>query len=168
VPDAKFLIVGKSPNETVRRLAKLDGVELHADVPDVRLYLSRSSVAVVPLQFARGVQNKVLEAMAMRKAVVATPQALEGLRAERGAEVLEARNAEELAAALRALFQNDAQVRRLGLAAGSYAEKNHGWDACLQPFAEHLFSDRSSCLGSGPNRLSPNAASLISVSVAAT
>jgi glycosyltransferase involved in cell wall biosynthesis len=146
----------------------LDGVELHADVPDVRPYLSRSSVAVVPLQFARGVQNKVLEAMAMQKAVVATPQALEGLRAERGAEVLEARNAEEMAAAMQALFQNAAQVRRLGLAAGNYVEKNHGWDACLQPFAERLFPISTRRLESDRSSLSRNVTSLVPASGAAT
>jgi sugar transferase (PEP-CTERM/EpsH1 system associated) len=140
VPDAKFLIVGKSPNETVRRLAKLDGVELHPDVPDVRPYMSRSAVAIAPLRFARGVQNKVLEAMAMGKAVVATPQSLEGLHSAAQGALLETVRPEEWFDRIISLFNDRPQVAQVGRMARTYVEHWHSWEACLEPLAL-LFSN---------------------------
>ena len=113
----------------------MPGVELHANVPDVRPYLAQSAVAVAPMQFARGVQNKVLEAMAMEKAVVATPQSLEGLRAKLEAEVLAASDVDEWRAAIVSLMIDPSRAERLGRAARSYVESNHRWEDCLGPFA---------------------------------
>ena len=70
------------PFPLVRRLAKRPGVRLACDVPDVRPYLAEAALVVVPLRIARGIQNKVLEALAMAKAVIATPEALEGIAVE--------------------------------------------------------------------------------------
>jgi len=81
-PDAKFYIVGMRPSEQVRRLEQLDGVVVTGGVPDVRPYLQHATAVVVPLRIARGIQNKVLEAMAMARPVVATPQAMEGINAQ--------------------------------------------------------------------------------------
>ena len=79
-PDIRFIIVGSKPTEAVRRLAERPGIEVTGFVQDVRTYVADAAVCVAPLTIARGVQNKVLEAMAMGKAVVCTPQALEGIR----------------------------------------------------------------------------------------
>jgi glycosyltransferase involved in cell wall biosynthesis len=84
VPAAQFTIVGSRPAEAVRALAQQPGVTVTGGVPDVRPYLAHAACAVAPLRIARGVQNKVLEAMAMARPVVATPQAAEGIRAEAG------------------------------------------------------------------------------------
>jgi len=84
----RLLVVGREPAATVRALALLPGVTLHADVPDVRPYLSRAAVIVVPTQLGGGVKNKVLEACAMRRPVVASPRALAGLSAQPGVDVL--------------------------------------------------------------------------------
>ncbi len=84
VPLAQFTIVGSRPAETVQALARLEGVAVTGGVPDVRPYLAHAACAVAPLRIARGVQNKVLEAMAMARPVVATPQAAEGIRAVAG------------------------------------------------------------------------------------
>ncbi|HQU16071.1 MAG: sugar transferase [Chromatiales bacterium 21-64-14] len=79
VPDARFYIVGARPDDAVRRLVDRAGVFVTGSVEDIRPYLAHAAVAVAPLRIARGVQNKVLEAMAMAKPVVASPQALDGL-----------------------------------------------------------------------------------------
>src|SRR5262249_25758494 len=79
VPDARFRLVGRQPTPEVKRLAEVPGVEVVGQVPDVRPHVARTAVIVAPLRIARGVQNKVLEAMALGKAVVASPQALKGL-----------------------------------------------------------------------------------------
>ncbi|MDX1698927.1 MAG: TIGR03087 family PEP-CTERM/XrtA system glycosyltransferase [Thiohalobacterales bacterium] len=78
-PSARFVIVGARPSGEVQKLADLPSVVVTGAVPDVRPYLAHAHVAVAPLRIARGVQNKVLEAMAMAKAVVATPAAVEGI-----------------------------------------------------------------------------------------
>ena len=72
-PGARLLLVGRRPVPEVRRLAKVPGVEVVGQVPDVRPYVARAAVIVVPLRLARGIQNKVLEALAMGKATVASP-----------------------------------------------------------------------------------------------
>jgi sugar transferase (PEP-CTERM/EpsH1 system associated) len=79
-PQAYFYVVGTRPARAVRDLAQLPGVRVTGAVPDVRPYLAHARAAVAPLRIARGVQNKVLEAMAMARPVVASPQAVDGIR----------------------------------------------------------------------------------------
>ena len=75
----RFYIVGSNPAEPVRRLADRPGIVVTGRVEDVRPYLAHAALAVAPLRIARGIQNKVLEALAMGKTVVASPQAMEGI-----------------------------------------------------------------------------------------
>ncbi len=78
-PEAQFTIVGSRPADAVRALDRLPGVTVTGRVPDVRPYLAWARAAVAPLRIARGIQNKVLEAMAMARPVIVTPEALDGL-----------------------------------------------------------------------------------------
>lgn len=80
LPGARFVIVGARPTAAVLQLARLPGVEVTGSVPDVRPYLAHASIVVAPLRIARGVQNKVLEAMAMGRALVCTQAAMDGIR----------------------------------------------------------------------------------------
>ncbi len=91
-PQLQFYIVGSAPAPAVKALARVAGVVVTGKVPDIRPYLAGAALAVAPLRIARGVQNKVLEAMAMGKIVLATPQALEGIAAQPGLELLLARD----------------------------------------------------------------------------
>ncbi|MCC7641872.1 MULTISPECIES: TIGR03087 family PEP-CTERM/XrtA system glycosyltransferase [unclassified Janthinobacterium] len=91
-PQLQFYIVGSAPVPAVTALARVAGVVVTGKVPDIRPYLAGAALAVAPLRIARGVQNKVLEAMAMGKIVLATPQALEGIAAQPGLELLLARD----------------------------------------------------------------------------
>jgi sugar transferase (PEP-CTERM/EpsH1 system associated) len=79
IPQARFAIVGARPAGDVRRLAREPGVTVTGRVEDVRPYLAHARLAVAPLRIARGIQNKVLEAMAMARPVVVSPAALDGL-----------------------------------------------------------------------------------------
>lgn len=81
-PALHFHIVGAHPTAAVRALASQSGVHVSGTVPDIRPYLQHAALAVAPLQVARGVQNKVLEAMAMGLPVVASTAALQGIEAE--------------------------------------------------------------------------------------
>jgi len=79
LPDARFYIVGSNPSRAVRALTSIDGIVVTGSVKDVRPYLAHAHTVVAPLRIARGIQNKVLEALAMAKVLLATPQAYEGI-----------------------------------------------------------------------------------------
>jgi len=105
--EARFFIVGARPAAEVRRLARLPGVTVTGRVADVRPYLAAAAVVVAPLRVARGIQNKVLEAMAMARPVVVTPQALDGIDAHADREVRLATDPPGLAAAVVGLAAGD-------------------------------------------------------------
>lgn len=128
-PETRFYIVGSRPTAEVQALAG-DAIIVTGSVPDIRPYLAHAQIAVAPLRIARGIQNKVLEAMAMAKAVVVSPQALEGIAAEPGFEVLLAPDAAAFIAHIAAqLAQPDAT---LGQAARRRVEQSYSWEGSLQ------------------------------------
>jgi sugar transferase (PEP-CTERM/EpsH1 system associated) len=100
VPNLRFYIVGANPDAAVQALAELPGVSVTGRVDDVRPYLAHAAAVVAPLRAAGGVQNKVLEGMAMAKTVVATPRAVAGLRPEAARWVVVADGAAAFAAAV--------------------------------------------------------------------
>lgn len=132
IPDVELLIVGSKPTAEVVRLGGLPGVVVTGFVKDVREYLARASVSIAPLRVARGIQNKVLEAMAMGKAVVCTPQAQEGIRATSGRELIVAEGAEDFSAAAIDLLLNPGKADRLGLAARQCVEREYSWEDNLR------------------------------------
>ena len=100
LPQAKFHIVGANPTASVQALAQTrNGVFVTGRVPDVRPYTAHATACVAPMRIARGMQSKVLEAMAMARPVIVTPEALEGISAEPGMEIVCARGEEAFAAA---------------------------------------------------------------------
>lgn len=130
-PDAHFVIVGRNPTTAVKALASLPGVQVTGAVSDVRGWLCAADIVVAPLRLARGVQNKVLEAMAMGKPVIASSQAAEGIAAVAGTHLLVANGcSEEVTAATRLL--NDRQsAGQMGRAARRHMEERYSWDATL-------------------------------------
>jgi len=136
VPSAVFCIVGSNPTSEVAQLAGLPGVRVTGRVDDVRPYVRHAAVAVAPLRLARGVQNKVLEAMACGRATVVTSQALEGIEAEAGRDVVLADTVAHFAEAVtRLLRQPD---RRLESAARTLVENRYGWAPNLAQVLELL------------------------------
>src|SRR4029077_20322641 len=101
-----FWIVGSNPTAAVQRLADGD-VRVHGRGEDVRPYLAHAAAVVAPLRIARGIQNKVLEAMAMAAPVIVTPQAREGLEACRDGEIIEATTAQAFVEAIRRAIDGD-------------------------------------------------------------
>ena len=135
-PKVRFFIVGARPSPAVLRLAQEPGVVVTGRVPDIRPYLAFATVVVAPLRVARGTQNKVLEAMAMAKPVVATPQALEGLGAAPGREILVAEGADDFATAVAGLLEaSDDGRAAMGRPARAHVVAHHDWDSelsCLE------------------------------------
>ena len=131
-------LVGRRPTPRVRRLGEAPGVRVVGQVPDVRPYVARAACAVVPLRLARGLQNKVLEALAMGKAVVASPHALAGLKRGLDSPVLTAGSPGEWVDRVVRLLDNEALRRHLGALGRDYVEEHHRWDTCLGPFESLL------------------------------
>jgi sugar transferase (PEP-CTERM/EpsH1 system associated) len=126
----EFHIVGASPAPAVLALSQLEGVHVTGPVPDVRPYIAHAAVSVAPLRIARGIQNKVLEAMAMAKPVVASPQAFEGVRAVPGRDLLVADGATETAARVREVMEG--RHPGLGAAGRAAVAAGHDWSATLR------------------------------------
>jgi glycosyltransferase involved in cell wall biosynthesis len=116
----------------------MPGVEVIGTVPDVRPWVDRAAVAVVPLRIARGVQNKILEAMAMTRRVVASPTCLGGVSAIPGKHLLEATTPREWETKLLELFDDAQQRQRLGEAGRGFVEEHHCWERCLEPLGKLL------------------------------
>jgi glycosyltransferase involved in cell wall biosynthesis len=125
--------VGSKPTEAVRRLAELPGIEVTGFDEDLRTYLQNAALCEVPLKIARGLQNKVLEAMAMGKAVVCTPQSLEGIRARVGEDVLVADDEDGFARQVVNLLQSPQRAAQIGRNARGCVEQNYSWEANLRP-----------------------------------
>ncbi|MCU0886854.1 MAG: TIGR03087 family PEP-CTERM/XrtA system glycosyltransferase [Rubritepida sp.] len=129
-PPVTFWIVGANPAPAVRALAS-ERVRVTGSVPDVRPYLAHAAAAVAPLRIARGIQNKVLEAMAMARPVVATPQAFEGVRALAGQDLLVEATAEGMAARIGEILAGG--HAGMGAAARAAVRAAHDWEATLAP-----------------------------------
>jgi sugar transferase (PEP-CTERM/EpsH1 system associated) len=142
-PAFDFWIVGSHPASRLRRLARGD-IHVTGRVPDIRPYIAHADAVVAPLQIARGIQNKVLEAMAMGKPVVATPAALEGLDLKTGDEVLAASNAQQFANAVARLFNGE--MAELGARARQRIVADYGWGASLRVLDELLAEPRQQLL----------------------
>ena len=137
-PEAQFWIVGAGPSHRVIALASDSSVHVTGRVPDVRPYLAHAACVVAPLQIARGIQNKMLEAMAMARPVVGTPQACEGLSARVGEDLLLAETAAQFGEAVGAVLTG--QMPGLGTAARSRVEADYDWTRNLAVL-DTLFSD---------------------------
>jgi sugar transferase (PEP-CTERM/EpsH1 system associated) len=135
-PALHFYIVGARPAPAVQALAEQDGVIVTGTVPDVRPYIAHASVAVAPLRIARGIQNKVLEAMAMATPVVVSPQALEGIDAEPGTELVLAEDEADFVEAVAALLS--VPEHGIGQAARARVERQYSWPSNLACIGERL------------------------------
>jgi glycosyltransferase involved in cell wall biosynthesis len=139
VPEARLEIVGHEPGPEIRELAG-GAVSVHPSVPDVTPYLDRAAVVVAPIRIGGSMRMKVVEALALGKALVATPRAAEGVEAIAGEEFLLAADADELVDAIAGLLLDRDRRRALGERARSWAETNLGWDRGVEDF-ERLYAE---------------------------
>jgi sugar transferase (PEP-CTERM/EpsH1 system associated) len=126
---ARFYIVGMNPDGAVRALASDPAVVVTGRVDDVRPFLQHARVIVAPLRVARGIQNKVLEAMAMGKSVVATPAVAAGMAARVGVELETASDASEFTERVLALMLDPERASRMGALARSRVLEDYIWPA---------------------------------------
>ncbi|WP_376789693.1 glycosyltransferase [Thermoflexus sp.] len=132
LPEARLYLVGRRPSRAVRQLQAIPGVHVVGEVPDVRPYLAGATVYVAPLRAGGGTRLKILEAMAMGKAIVSTPMGCDGLAVVDGEHVWLA-DGEAFAAAMIALARDPSQRRALGEAARRLAVARYDWEQTLAP-----------------------------------
>jgi sugar transferase (PEP-CTERM/EpsH1 system associated) len=140
-PGTTLRLVGRKPKPEVLRLSEQEGVEVVGQVPDVRPFVRSAAVAVAPLRIARGIQNKILEAMALARTVICSPQARAGLKRSPAPPVRVAGTAQEWAAEVVSLLNAPDERQRLGEEGRCYVETHHDWNGCLAPLAALLDLD---------------------------
>ena len=130
-PAARFIIAGSNPTLKVKNLARIEGVEVTGFVEDMRKEQAKAHVVVVPLRIARGMQNKVLEAMACGKAVVVSSKAMGGIHGEPGRDLMVADTTAEFRRCLETLLSDRKAVESMGKAAREYILAKMSWEANL-------------------------------------
>ncbi len=141
VPDVRFWIVGMNPSPAVQALAEEGRVVVTGTVPDVRPYLAHADVVVAPLRIARGIQNKVLEAMAMGRPVVLSAAPAVGLAAEDGRDCAIATDAADFADKVVELLARAELRDDMGKAGRDAVLRGYSWTAHLAQL-ERLFTMR--------------------------
>lgn len=138
LPAVRFHIVGGGAGPDVVALGQQDGVSVEGRVPDVRPWIRHAAAVVAPLRVARGVQNKVLEGLAMARPTVVTPAALEGIGATPGDSLLLGADASELAAAVNTVLDDAQGAARLGQRGRELMERDYRWGDNMQVIADAL------------------------------
>ena len=140
-PEVQAVFVGQKPSSELLKLNAMPTVHVVGRVNDVRPYIERGSVYIVPLRIGGGTRLKIIEAMAMKKAVVSTTVGAEGLDVTDGEDIMLADSPEDFAQAVLALLRDPERCRTLGEAARSLVESRYGWDTLadkLTLFAQEL------------------------------
>ncbi len=142
-PQARFHVVGRAPSGEVRALDGANGTQVWGEVPDVRPFLAAADAVLAPLAIARGVQNKVLEAMAMARPVVLSPEAATGIGASDGVHFAIGATDKSLADELLALLADRPRAAMMGSAARRFVVSEKSWQATLAPLAGLLGNARA-------------------------
>ena len=128
-PHVRLEIVGKDPTADVRALNTDTRITVTGTVDDIRPYLWKATIAVVPLVYGAGIQNKILEAMACGTPVVTTSKTLSSLGVNSGNELLIADGADEFSRAVLRLLDDNRQQLEVGAAGSNYVQNHHSWTA---------------------------------------
>jgi glycosyltransferase involved in cell wall biosynthesis len=135
LPEAKLVMAGKDPPAELVALAADPRLTVTGTVPDLRPYLAQASVAVAPMRYGVGIQNKVLEAMAMATPVITTPQTVTALQTRIEQDILVADTPQAMAQLVVNVLTNDALRHRVGQAGRQYVETHHDWQVIAAKLA---------------------------------
>jgi len=142
LPSVEFYIVGSHPTARVMALAASPGITVTGSVKDIRPYIAHASLVVAPLRIARGIQNKVLEAMAMEKTVIVSPQAAEGICALHSQELFVENDERGFADRVIAQIKDGPNVT-MGHAARTRVLKDYNWEKILDRVDALLFQEQT-------------------------
>ncbi|MDF1839002.1 MAG: TIGR03087 family PEP-CTERM/XrtA system glycosyltransferase [Planctomycetota bacterium] len=132
-PDVRFDIVGSKPTPEVKALANTPGVTVTGFVDDIRDWSHKASIAVAPLRIARGIQNKVLEALSMGLPVVGSTSATQGVQGKPGEHYWVTDDPAEHARMVIDLLDHPDKAQELGLIGRKFVEDNYDWEVTLKP-----------------------------------
>jgi len=135
-PAAKFHVVGRNAGAEVRALGGLNGTRVWGEVPDVRPFLAAADLVVAPLTIARGVQNKVLEAMAMARPILLSAEAATGIGAADGEHYAVGSDDQDMAKRALELLSDRPVALAMGASAKRFVIEHKSWDAALAPLAD--------------------------------
>ena len=138
VPNARCVLVGRSPTPQILALADDDAIEVTGFVDDLRALVAKAAVVAIPIRQGAGLRGKVLEAWSMAKAVVSTSVAAEGFEAKSGEQFLIADEPEEFAAAISTLLEDEALRRRVGDAGRALVEEKYS-DVAMAKAYESMY-----------------------------
>jgi glycosyltransferase involved in cell wall biosynthesis len=142
-PSAVFSIYGFRPTPPVEALARLDGIRIIPNLPDLRAEVARHQVVVLPFVSGGGIKNKLLEAASMGKTVVCSPRASSGLMTSNELPFVKARRPAEWIEAVRSLWSNSDRRRKLGSSARRWVLATHTWEAAARTAVAGLQGARS-------------------------
>lgn len=138
-PDISLEVVGRNPSRKLQALAEAEkSIRLTGWVDDIRPFLSRGAVCIVPLRIGGGTRLKIFEAMAMGKAVVSTSVGAEGLPVQSGENILLADTPEAFSDAVVSLLNNSVQRKRLGASARNLVQEKYSWRKVAENFVRTL------------------------------
>lgn len=141
IPDINFYIVGMNPTKKILDIQKIDGVKVTGKVNDPYSYLERSKIIVAPIRFGGGIQNKILEGMALRKTVLTTPVGASGIAEaedEKHLVVVNYENQQEMAEKIIWLLKNNRLRHEIGKMAQKLISENYTWDKAEKKLFENL------------------------------
>ncbi|MBU4259982.1 MAG: TIGR03087 family PEP-CTERM/XrtA system glycosyltransferase [Proteobacteria bacterium] len=134
-PKIQFYIVGSNPNAEIQKLGDNNkSINITGFVEDIRPYYNNADICVIPLRIARGIQNKVLEAMSMGKAVVTTSTAVQSIKATSGVHLLVEDDSDKFAEAVSMLLENHSLRNYLGTNARQFVKSNYNWQKNMKKF----------------------------------
>ncbi len=136
-PTVQLVIVGKDPTAEIRALGADPRITVTGTVDDIRPYLWKATLAVVPLVYGAGIQNKILEAMACGTPVVTTSKTLASLSVTPGRELLIADGADAFAQIVLDLFDDRRLISEIGIAGSRYVQNHHSWTAITKQMIDH-------------------------------
>lgn len=137
LPEVTLTVVGRNPSRRLQRVADAAQVELTGTVTDVRPYIARAEVYIVPLRIGGGTRLKIYEALAMGKAVISTAVGAEGLPLEDGVHFLCADTAEDFAREILALLADPSRRKKLSQAGRQLMEQRFSWEQVSRDFESH-------------------------------
>jgi sugar transferase (PEP-CTERM/EpsH1 system associated) len=135
-PEAIFHVVGRAPAAKLLAQDGKDNIRVWGEVPDVKPFLRAADIVIAPLTIARGIQNKVLEAMAMARPVLVSPEAATGIDAEDGKHFAIADGDGMMVTRALALIEQRDEAAAMGRAARDYVLQHQSWSAMLAPLGD--------------------------------
>lgn len=140
-PEARWHVIGKNPTRRVLNLSGTPGLVLHGEVDDLRPLARRAGTTILPMRCGAGIKNKLLEAAAMARPIVASPQAVSGLTFDEQKPMRIANTPDQWVEAITQLWSDENMRRGLGHAALQWVESRHTWRAAAQELANFIGLD---------------------------